>query len=76
MFRKRRKKKDGFEKDKKLIEDVITGKYGNGIDRKINLSRAGYDYDTVQREVNDYIIAHTHKSIFRRVKEWWFRNVR
>lgn len=31
---------------------VIDGIYGNGVTRMIKLKAAGYDYDTVQREVN------------------------
>lgn len=32
--------------------DVISGKYGNGMDRKTNLEAAGYNYKEVQTEVN------------------------
>lgn len=32
--------------------DVIRGKYGNGNERKKRLAAAGYDYETVQAEVN------------------------
>lgn len=37
---------------KKVINDVIKGKYGNGAIRRKRLAMAGYDYDMVQREVN------------------------
>lgn len=37
---------------KKVINDVIKGKYGNGAIRRKRLAMAGYDYDLVQREVN------------------------
>lgn len=35
-----------------VVNDVIRGKYGNGNYRKAALSSAGYDYDTIQKEVN------------------------
>ena len=35
-----------------LAQEVIQGKWGNGADRKKKLVQAGYDYNTVQAEVN------------------------
>ena len=35
-----------------LAQEVIQGKWGNGSARKTNLTKAGYDYATVQAEVN------------------------
>ncbi len=35
-----------------VAKDVINGKYGNGVLRKVNLEREGYNYKTVQNEVN------------------------
>lgn len=35
-----------------IAEEVIAGKWGNGRDRVLRLTRAGYDPDAVQREVN------------------------
>ena len=32
--------------------DVMNGKYGNGEERRIRLTAAGYNYDAVQRLVN------------------------
>lgn len=52
------KKLNGYttKEDKKsiseLAKEVINGKWGNGETRKRNLINAGYDYDTVQQEVN------------------------
>lgn len=40
---------------KKLITDIIAGKYGNGEKRKVALEAAGYDYDKVQKKVNEYL---------------------
>lgn len=35
-----------------VVQEVIMGLWGNGGERKIRLTRAGYDYKTVQAEVN------------------------
>lgn len=35
-----------------IAKEVITGKWGNGEERKTNLSAAGYDYNAVQNIVN------------------------
>lgn len=47
------------EKDKNIITsvalDVINGKYGNGTERKIKLTQAGYDYRTIQNKVNQIL---------------------
>jgi GH25 family lysozyme M1 (1,4-beta-N-acetylmuramidase) len=39
--------------DPAVVNDVVTGKYGNGPDRAARLAAAGYDYETVQRLVNE-----------------------
>ena len=36
-----------------IAREVIQGKWGNGADRKNRLTNAGYDYNTVQRRVNE-----------------------
>ena len=36
----------------KVAKDVIKGKYGNGMTRRNNLARAGYDYSRIQGLVN------------------------
>ena len=36
----------------KVAKDVIKGKYGNGQARRLNLQRAGYDYNRIQSCVN------------------------
>lgn len=38
-----------------LAEEVILGKWGNGEERKSRLAAAGYDYDAVQRKVNEML---------------------
>ena len=35
-----------------LVDEVISGLWGNGAERKRRLTAAGYDYATVQKEVN------------------------
>jgi len=36
-----------------LAKEVIQGKWGNGDERKKKLTAAGYDYDAVQKRVNE-----------------------
>lgn len=36
-----------------VAQEVIRGKWGNGADRKNRLTAAGYDYDAVQKRVNE-----------------------
>lgn len=36
-----------------IAKEVLIGKWGNGQDRKNRLIKAGYDYDAVQKKVND-----------------------
>ena len=38
-----------------LAREVIRGDWGNGQDRKKRLERAGYDYNAVQRRVNEIL---------------------
>ena len=38
-----------------LAREVIAGNWGNGQDRKNRLERAGYDYNAVQRRVNEVL---------------------
>lgn len=40
-----------------LAEEVIAGLWGNGSDRKKRLTAAGYDYDAVQKAVNQKMAA-------------------
>ena len=35
-----------------IAKEVIAGKWGNGTDRKIRLTNAGYDYNAIQKIVN------------------------
>lgn len=38
-----------------VAQDVISGKYGNGSNRKAALEAAGYNYDEVQAKVNEIL---------------------
>ena len=38
-----------------IAREVIQGKWGNGTARKTNLTKAGYDYNAVQEEVNKLV---------------------
>lgn len=38
-----------------IAKEVIAGKWGNGIDRKVKLEAAGYSYSQVQTRVNELI---------------------
>lgn len=54
-----------------LASEVLAGKWGNGDDRKIRLSAAGYDYDAVQERVNQRLGAKgssSHEAVYYTVK--------
>ena len=42
-----------------VAQEVIQGKWGNGAERKQKLAQAGYDYNTVQTEVNKLVSGKT-----------------
>ena len=42
-----------------LAQEVLQGKWGNGADRKKKLTQAGYDYNSVQAEVNRIVKGET-----------------
>lgn len=47
-----------------IADEVVAGKWGNGVERKNKLSAAGYSYDEVQAKVNEkYYSAPKTKSI-------------
>ena len=41
--------------NKEIAKEVIAGKWGNGEDRKKRLKAAGYDYNAVQKIVNELL---------------------
>lgn len=40
---------------KQVVQEVLNGKWGNGVDRKNRLTQAGYNYDVVQAMVNEAV---------------------
>lgn len=57
--KKPRKKKETVSKEKTvktLAKEVISGKWGNGEERRERLTLAGYDYNAVQAEVNKMLM--------------------
>ena len=38
--------------NEKIAKEVVAGKWGNGNERKTALTKAGYDYKTIQSLVN------------------------
>lgn len=41
--------------NEEIAKEVIQGKWGNGVERKEALTKAGYDYDAVQNKVNELL---------------------
>ena len=54
-------KKSKKEKVSKIVDQVINGKYGNGQKRVSELTKAGYDYDKIQRLVNKKLLGKAYK---------------
>ena len=52
-----------------VAKEVVAGKWGNGSDRKAKLEAAGYNYDTVQKKVNQLLSSGGGKSIDTIAKE-------
>ena len=50
-----------------LAQEVLQGKWGNGADRKKNLTEAGYDYNLVQAEVNNLLKKKSNEEIAKEV---------
>lgn len=49
---------NGYAKPKSIDQvarEVIEGKWGNGEDRKTRLTKAGYDYNAIQKRVNELL---------------------
>ena len=45
--------KDSLKSNSVVADEVIDGLWGNGEDRKIKLTKAGYNYETIQAIVNE-----------------------
>lgn len=50
-----KKKELDLEETKKLVNEIIRGNYGNGQERIDALTKAGYDFKTIQGYVNDVL---------------------
>lgn len=46
---------DTKKTNEEIAKEVIAGKWGNGVDRKNRLTKAGYDYNTIQGIVNNLV---------------------
>ena len=38
-----------------LAREVLQGKWGNGAERRLKLTKAGYDYYEIQKKVNELL---------------------
>ena len=47
-----------------LAHEVLDGKWGNGAERKRRLTAAGYDYDAVQKRVNELLAEQKPKVLY------------
>lgn len=52
-----------------IAQEVVNGKWGNGDERKRKLTAAGYNYDAVQKKVNELVSSTKKKSITEIAKE-------
>lgn len=55
--------------NEEIAQEVISGAWGNGEDRKNRLTSAGYDYNAIQRIVNDKLGSHTPKEEYYTVQK-------
>ncbi len=46
-----------LKSDYQIAIEVLSGKWGNGDDRKQRLHAAGYDYEAVQKIVNELVVS-------------------
>lgn len=51
-----------------IAKEVIAGKWGNGVDRAKRLSNAGYNYNDVQRKVNELMTSNSTRTVTYTVK--------
>lgn len=42
-----------LKSNEEIVKEILVGKWGNGAERKKRLTEAGYDYSTIQSEVNN-----------------------
>ena len=61
--------KPAKKSNEELAQEVLDGKWGNGADRKAQLTKAGYDYDAVQKIVNQMVGGSKSEDIVYTVKK-------
>lgn len=55
-----------------IVDEVIAGKWGNGEDRKKRLNNAGYDYNAVQKLVNEKLNKKSNRELaYEVIKGKW-----
>ena len=54
MYKGKISKKPKLKSNKEIAIEVLQNKWGSGSDRKIKISKAGYNYDKIQKIVNKY----------------------
>ena len=54
--------------NEEIAQEVIAGKWGSGDDRKNRLEHAGYDYNAVQKRVNELCGAKKPTTVYHTVK--------
>lgn len=52
-----------------IAQEVIAGKWGNGVNRREKLTAAGYDYNTIQKKVNELVSGKTAPAPKKTVSE-------
>ena len=55
--------------NEQVADEVIAGKWGNGTDRKLRLTAAGYNYEEVQKIVNKKVQPQKQKEIYYIIKK-------
>lgn len=55
--------------NEQVADEVIAGKWGNGTDRKLRLTAAGYNYEEVQKIVNKKVQPQKPKEIYYIIKK-------
>lgn len=55
LAKKKTTKKATKKSNKQIAKEVVAGKWGNGVARRLKLKAAGYNYKEIQKEVNKLI---------------------
>ena len=68
------KKKNNRKSNDELADEVLKGLWGNGDKRRFNLIKAGYNYEEVQKKVNEKVKRKDINKIARDVIQGKFGN--